>query len=79
MALPVFLSFAACACGASGMDPQTVYSATHDVETKISLAQSELKGCKENQACDSVEKDLADALQSTQGLEKQATDAGAKP
>jgi hypothetical protein len=77
-----FLSPAACACAGSpsGMDPNTVYSAAHDLESKIGLAQADLKACKEDKTkCDPVDKDLSEALQTTQGLEKQATGAGAKP
>jgi hypothetical protein len=77
-----FLSPLGCACSgsAAGMQPNTVYSAAHDLESKIGLAQADLNTCKtDTTKCGAVEADLNDAMQTTKGLEKAATDAGAKP
>jgi hypothetical protein len=67
-------------CGSTGVAPNTVYAAAHDLESKIGLAQADLNACKTDKTkCEQVEANLNDAMQTTKALEKVATDAGATP
>jgi hypothetical protein len=84
-----FFLAAACAVGAGfgcgsgappGLDPNTAFSAAHDIQGKAKLAEAHVAACKaDNTQCDPLSGDLKDIQETSANLEKASVAAGARP